>query len=173
MVEDDEDSVEEDEVDDDEDEDEDDEDGEADEDDEEDDNDGEIKVEQFDLNSKLELELDSLLSLADSMTGVGGAVFDKLEELISFLDFINSLAEEFISTKEIGNIPTFPLSLPSAQLSSTFLISTIISFLAKEMQSFSSTSVTRKSYNALHCGVGTKREDALGGICTQLAERKP
>lgn len=107
------------------------------------------------------------------MTGVGGAVFDKLEELISFLDFINSLAEEFISTKEIGNIPTFPLSLPSAQLSSTFLISKIISFLAKEMQSFSSTSVTRKSYNALHCGVGTKREDALGGICTQLAERKP
>jgi len=144
----------------DEDEDDDDDEDEAD----EEDNDEEVIVEKSKAGLCLKLELNMLLSLAQDewLVGVGGAIFDKTELKFLF-DVIKSLAEEFISTKEIGKIPILPSSLPSAQLSSIFRIRVITSFLTKKRQSFSSTSVTLKSYNALHCGVVTTK-DRLGKI---------
>lgn len=69
---------------------------------------------------------------------------------VGVVNLSNTLAEEFISTKVIGKIPIRPSKRPSAQFSSTRRITIIVSPLLKGRQSFSSTSVTLKSYRALH-----------------------
>jgi hypothetical protein len=80
----------------------------------------------------------------DMMIGAGGAHREGALVLIE-ANFMRARADWFISTKEIGNIPILSLSFPSAQFSSTLRITVITSDFANERQSFSSTSVTRKS----------------------------
>lgn len=85
-----------------------------------------------------------MLFAGASMLGVGGAVRE-VPGAESDANFIKDLAAEFISTKLIGNMPIRSPILPSAQLSSTRRMTVIMSDLENERQSFSSTSVTRKS----------------------------
>jgi hypothetical protein len=80
----------------------------------------------------------------DMMIGAGGAHREGVLVLIE-ANFMRARADWFISTKEIGNIPILSISFPSAQFSSTLRITVITSDFEKERQSFSSTSVTRKS----------------------------
>ena len=82
------------------------------------------------------------------LTGAGGAIREGPVLLEG--SFIRFLAVGFISTNLIGKIPIRSPNFPSAQLSSTLLITLMTSPFTKEIQSFSSTSVTRKSCKATH-----------------------
>lgn len=100
-----------------------------------------------------------------SDVGVGGATLDgpgwtlKLIQLCNeflfwiikynypyFIEsFMSDLAKLFNSTKASGKIPIFPSNFPSAQFSSTLLITLIMSPFLKTRQPSSSSFVIRKS----------------------------
>lgn len=87
-----------------------------------------------------------------SVVGVGGATLEGPG--CAFVDnFMRDLAKLLSSTNANGNIPIRSSNFPSAQFSSTLLITDMTSPLLKVKQPSSSSLVIRKSYNALHCGL--------------------
>lgn len=84
------------------------------------------------------------VGLGTVFMGAGGAVREGKFGLME-ASFMSDFAVQFISTKEIGNMPILCPNFPSAQFSSTLRITDIMSPFTNERQSFSSTSVTRKS----------------------------